>query len=836
MFSNAIKLENLNDYYNEGEQCIKPFLYKSQIVNEDDLSKPNLININRKNKEKKKKERGEISLTDCLACSGCVTNEETNFLKNQNAVEILNEIRKKKINIISLSLQSITALSVHYNFSIQRTQKKLCFLFKSLGFDYVYESSLSELIALNESKREFMLHFGKATRTGKQGEDYANHADDTLGSKRDHRLKSNRGSKTELTGGNLEKAVTNGSNLTKGNSNHASIYTREGNISLPVICSHCSGTVIYGEKNFDEEQLNLFSQVKSSQDIQGIILKILHLQKSINVTLPLLESLPPLRNFFNLYCKYESQFWAVCRKHYRRNHRFLPSGQADSGGNGRRGRSGSNGSSRGIRSSGRSRVNATPPTIYDINHVYLLYCFDKKLEAHRSNLPQENSLNQNMLSYLSYVSPRTFHPMREAANTDQQEKRNFHCVDAVLTTVELVELINDTGIDLMSLPEIPVDSVYDLLRGAMKGLETNKTKRGPDKAAADDTPPRTDAERIGSRNLHEVRELRELYDQLAEYTLRCGNRNNISMGYGEEIFKCVCRDVFNFEVDEKEFHLKYHDIVVLSLLEGEHCVFRVILSYGFKSMYSVIRKVKESRGGNAPQRNPPGKNPPRRNSSRRNSPWRNSPRSGTPPNPPGEEKKYDVEITYNLHFTGRIDYIELMACEKGCLFGCAQNIFSERVHRRTCCLCYNSRIFKKIAQQEVIENFDFLRSDERSDAEGGGGQGEDKTEGIICASEKHRRCDHHMQDVEASSSNEGETRYYYQLSNQQKVDTEKLFQKMYDNMHSEKLTRYVNSSKCDRDISVNSFLKNIGNFFNTETFHILKTSFSSKKKADIINW
>ncbi|CAI7721490.1 cytosolic Fe-S cluster assembly factor NAR1, putative [Plasmodium vivax] len=798
MFSNAIKLENLNDYYNEEEECIKPFLYKSQVANEDDLSEPNLINIKKKSKEKKKKERGEISLTDCLACSGCVTNEETNFLRNQNAVEILNQIRKKKINIISLSLQSITALSVHYNLPIQRTQKKLCFLLKSLGFDYVYDSSLSELIALNESKREFISHFVEATKTAQQSGHYQNGADDILGGKRDHRLKSKRGSKTELRGGN-----------------HAAAYTREGKSSLPLICSHCSGTVIYGEKNFDEEEINSFSKVKSSQDIQGIILKILHLQKSVHVTLPLLESPPPLRSFFNWYCTYGLEFWAVCRKHHRRNHGLLRPGPVGQEGSKRGGRGGSSGNG----------VTATPPTIYDINHVYLLYCFDKKLEAHRSNLPQQNSLNENMLAYLAHVSPRTIDPMRDTPNADQQ-KRNFHCVDAVLTTVELVELINNTEIDFASLPEMPIDSVYDLLRAAMRGVHADRTKRNPHEAAAEETPPTTHVERTAPPSLHE---LSEIYDHLAEYTLRCGNRNNISMGYGEEMFKYVCREVFNFEVDEREFHLQYHDIVVLSLLQGSHCVFRVILSYGFKSMYSVVRKVKEGKSGRAPGRSSPG-----RSLQRESSPGRTPPPSGTPPNPPGEANKYDVEITYNLHFTGRIDYIELMACEKGCLFGCAQNIFSEPVHRRTPCLCYNSRIFKKIAQQEVIENFDFLRSDGRSDAQGG--QAGDETGGILCASEKHTRCEDHMQDADASSINQGETQTGYELFNQPKVDTEKLFQKMYDTMHSDQFTVYVNSSKCDGDISVNSFLKNIGKFFNTETFHILGSSFSSKKKVDIINW
>ncbi|GAW81881.1 cytosolic Fe-S cluster assembly factor NAR1 [Plasmodium gonderi] len=892
MFSNAIKLENLNDYNNDAEECIKPFLYKSNIVNEADLEKPNLISINKKNK-KKKKERGEISLTDCLACSGCVTNEETNFLKSQNAIEILNHVKKKKINIISLSLQSVTALSVYYNLPIWKTQKKLSYLFKSLNFDYVYDSSVSELIALNESKKEFMQHFSENIRSACiGGSDNGSsiitkygktQMDDIVYTPRGELNKNNFNNfhdsdKLKRTTDQIQKRVQNVSKSAK--KTHTETNTRkkmEENFydtplhkknekekkkkkkkKLPLICSHCSGTVIYGEKNFDEELLNSFSEIKSSQDIQGIILKILHLQNTINVIRPLLEK-SPFKNFFNMCNNYESEFLSICRKHFFKNHNFLKSDSSE-------GSYTKNATSTHVGKRVNDKANndhtisnMVSPNIYDINHVYLLYCFDKKLEAHRSNLAEQNSLDHNIYTYISNANSCSYDSIKVPKILNENEKKNFYCVDAVLTTVELVELIKNLDIDFISLAEIPIDNVYNLLKKTQKSQvkmvkeiqvstgiskldafvdeeETYKYRKGKcnkmdkcfEEAAEECTiPPMREARET---NLEETLymdyskhisnyELDKMYDELENYALRCSSRNNISVGYGEEIFKYVCKHVFNFRVDENEFHLKYHDIVVLSLIENGHCVFRVILSYGFKSMYNVIKKLKERKNENMPHINesvqPEAKN--------------------TQDNPSCGVKKYDVKITYNLQFIGRIDYIELMACEKGCLFGCAQNIFSERVHTRSICSCYNSRIFKKIAEQEVIENFDFLHTYQKNN--GKKKLQQERVENVIsCSSKTHENCKMHAMDYDTLPHAKRETQNGYDLFDEQKVNTEKLFQKLYDTMHSDKFTLYVNSNICEKDFTITSFLKNIGNFFNTETFHILKRSFLSKKKVDIINW
>ncbi|CRH00991.1 cytosolic Fe-S cluster assembly factor NAR1, putative [Plasmodium relictum] len=849
MFSNAIKLENLNDYYNEGEECIKPFLYNSDKINENRQEKSNLININKKNK-RNKNERGEISLTDCLACNGCVTNEETNFLKSQNALEILNNLKKKKINIISLSLQSLTALSVYYNLPLSTTQNKLCFFLKALNFDYVYDSSLSELIALNEAKNEFIDFFCRKNPELHKKIDSTlydifenNTNENELNNKFKYKpnnfneeLKKNNNEKfsekkyinkkfsryNSYNGREKQdynrKNYNNNSNIIMNNYKYTNDHIEYGyktSNMLPLICSHCSGSVIYGEKNFEEELLNSFSKVKTSQDIQGIILKILHLHNGL-CTFPLIEDYF-FSNFFKFY-NYNIKFINICRKHFLKNRLFKRNIENNILEN----------------NDDNKLLKTSPLTIYDINHVYLLYCFDKKLEAHKSNIEQQKSIEQNMTNYLSHFISCENISNNNENNIGSDSKNKFYCVDAVLTTVELIELIKSMNIDFYTLPELSIDSVYSILKETNNKIRNiNKTHCQSIKEQYKSTTINTKLQKEEEKNVidkniykHKVAnenitnskeksiskilenepfnieyfankniELKYIYDKISNYSIRCGNKNNISMGYGEEIFKYVCKQIFNFNIEENNFNFKYEDIIVLSLFKNNKCVFRVVLSYGFKSMYKVIKKLKE-----------------------------NKTKEEIFDSEMNDEDTYEIKITYNLNFLGKIDYVELMACEKGCLFGCAQNIFSEYPNKFSSCSCHNFNIFKKLYNQKVIENFDFLFLDNYSTKE---------ENSCICSSEIHKKT-YFNKTKNNEQSEENEKNNYEILF--EKNDKEKLFQILYETMHSNKFTLYINSNKCTDDSNVNFFLKNIFYIFNTSTFHLLKSTFSSKKKLDIINW
>ncbi|ETW31664.1 hypothetical protein PFFCH_00922 [Plasmodium falciparum FCH/4] len=900
MFSNLIKLENLNDYNNEAEKCIKPFLYKNSSIDDEEnenfiqVERPNLINIKKiKKKNYNRKERGEISLTDCLACSGCVTNEETTFLKSQNCIEIINTVKKKKINIISLSLQSVTALSVYYKLPISTIQKKLCFFFKSLNFHYVYDSSLGELITLNEAKKEFLEYFFKNNETYENNNIYP--GDDHVGNVNRQKKKNilirkifndkNKKKKNPSYNDNNNDNNKNNdydnyndydndnykniSSYSNNSSNKFSLQYKDKKIgpkTFPLICSHCSGAVIYGEKNFDDDLLNSFSKIKSSQDIQGIILKILHLHNSVLYTYPSLNKYI-YNNFFRLY-NYKFNWLNICRKHFLKNYRFNDNASKKKNNN----FDNNNDNDMGV------FKEMETLNIYDINHVYLLYCFDKKLEACRIHEEQQISIENNMKNYLSRQNVDYNIFIKK-----EQDQNKFYCVDAVMTTVELIELINNMNIDFYTLPELYVDNIYNLIKricqddirgvqnivGAssdvlnenvssttkMKHIKNNDDDDDNDDDNNDDDnndddnndddnnddddnedddnndnnnydDDNNDDNNNNNNNIHtaeeykdksvatgnmneenkknnimlnhtEVNYMKYIYDDLfLHYLIRCSHKNNISMGYGEEIFKYVCKEIFNLQVDENRFNLKYEDIIVLSLFNNNNCVFRVILSYGFKSMHNVLRKIKEL------------KNEHTKN-------YKNVDEQVLH----HDQNKYHINITYNLLFNDRIDYVELMACEKGCLFGCAQNIFSEPVEKFSYCSCNNFDIFKKLDKQEIISNFDFLQ--ESNDKK-------KKETNKFCCNENHKN---YVMNSLCNNNNNNNIH-----TAEEYKDKEKLFKKLFNTMHDDQYILYVNSKNCIYDHTINSFLKNIFHVFNNANFHLFKATFSSKKKLDIINW
>lgn len=851
MFSNAVKIENLNDYTKESEECIKPFLYEVEATKPPQLEKPNLIHIKKKKTNtKSKKERGEISITDCLACSGCVTNEETSLLKSQNAKEILNATKNKKINIISLSLQSVIALSAYYKLPLPITQKKLCYLFKALNFDYVFDSSISELITLNEAKKEFLDYFYNKNGNTLNKTDLSNLTRDQknynqnsvpLIHQQNRYDKRSKGfSKHDIFESRKEE------NERKREIEKENEQTVQKQTQLPLLCAHCSGAVIYGEKNMDEDFLNSFSKIKSNQEIQGVLLKLLLLQRGI-YNLSLLKQIHS-NNFFK-FCKARWNFATVCEHHFLKNCNLL-----------------------------NSETEEKPSfllSLFDINHVYLLYCFDKKIEAHKNYLEQQKVVVENVESFLTHSSFVKTCPNPEEVNKNEpvhkkqktnrkteikstkenhKNKSQLRFVDSVLTTVELVELIKNMQINFYALPELEIDSVYDLLL-EYERKKVSKEKVQGETLCTDNQEGMCDEQTFHSKQkskhfeegeaiqvkgdnifnksdnnstqnygvdaekllIENELNLEEAFQRFSNYSIRIGNKNNISMGYGEEIFKEVCRNVFHFPLDENSFHFTYSDIIVFSLFKNNICVFRVVLSYGLKSMYKVISKIKRLRTPINDMSN-----------------W-----GENEIKPTQESNTYKVQVTYDLLFDGSIDYVELMACEKGCLFGCAQNIFSERSSDNvTECTCNNMRIFKLVHKQKTIVNWDFLSPKTFSEY--------NKTNTVSFEKNCIHKNSASNTDRIKNEANRWENKKeqeqqeeHTKKKNQslKRINIEHLFETLHNIMHDEKYTRYVKiSSNSINKSAADTFLKSLFYFFNKNNFHIFKGKISSRKKSDIINW
>lgn len=185
-----VKLENLNDFIQPSTSCVKPIQKKSQGV----VAKVD-----------------EINLSDCLACSGCITSAETILVQQQNYDELFKVINdnkcghSKKQVIVSLSLQSIAILASKYSVSAQEIAERLASFFLSIGCHKVYDISLARHLYLAECYKEYK--------------------------------------------------------------------ERKKNNLLPVISSACPGWICYVEKTNGELIIPYLSKVRSPQQIMGALIK-----------------------------------------------------------------------------------------------------------------------------------------------------------------------------------------------------------------------------------------------------------------------------------------------------------------------------------------------------------------------------------------------------------------------------------------------------------------------------------------------------------------------------------------------------------------------------------
>ncbi|KAK9696738.1 hypothetical protein QE152_g31410 [Popillia japonica] len=125
-FSGVLQLTDLDDFITPSQECIKPVQIEktktstgSKITIQEDGSYMQVDNLG----FTQKLQKVEITLADCLACSGCITSAESVLITAQSQEEMLrvfneNNIKKRndssdvKLVIVSVSIQPILSLSV----------------------------------------------------------------------------------------------------------------------------------------------------------------------------------------------------------------------------------------------------------------------------------------------------------------------------------------------------------------------------------------------------------------------------------------------------------------------------------------------------------------------------------------------------------------------------------------------------------------------------------------------------------------------------------------------------------------------------------------------------
>lgn len=227
-FSGALQLTNLDDFITPSQECIKPVQIKkgktktgSRItIQHEDADELEALNP-------PKLQKVEITLGDCLACSGCITSAEGVLITQQSQEEVLKVLNENNANkaagnvdeiktiVFTVSQQSILSLAYKYGGTdIEQFARRLTGYFKRLGADFVLNTKIADDLSLIESRNEFVERY-----------------------------------KTSIE-----------NNDTKSN-------------TLPMLSSTCPGWVCYAEKTHGHLILPNISTTRSAQQIMGMLVK-----------------------------------------------------------------------------------------------------------------------------------------------------------------------------------------------------------------------------------------------------------------------------------------------------------------------------------------------------------------------------------------------------------------------------------------------------------------------------------------------------------------------------------------------------------------------------------
>ncbi|XP_046745179.1 probable cytosolic Fe-S cluster assembly factor CPIJ010948 [Diprion similis] len=225
-FSGALQLTDLDDFITPSLECIKPIeIPKSKAktgakikIQEDGA----YVELNESGASEKL-QKVEITLADCLACSGCITSAESVLVTQQSQEELLRVLQENqnlrengkeeeaRFIVVSLSVQPVLSLAERYGLDPEIAARKLAGHFRQLGADMVLDMTAADDFSLLESAREFI-------------ERYKSSQDDVKG-------------------------------------------------QIPMLASSCPGWVCYAEKTHGNFILPYISVTKSPQQVMGSLVK-----------------------------------------------------------------------------------------------------------------------------------------------------------------------------------------------------------------------------------------------------------------------------------------------------------------------------------------------------------------------------------------------------------------------------------------------------------------------------------------------------------------------------------------------------------------------------------
>lgn len=157
--SAILSADDLNDFISPGVACIKPVELANPDTQEageveiqiDENGNP--LEISKIDGKAAALSPAQISLADCLACSGCITSAEEVLVAQHSHEQLLKAIEENqtsnKIFVASISHQSRASLAQAYGFSVEQMDRLLVnLLANQMGFRYVVGTALGRKLSL----------------------------------------------------------------------------------------------------------------------------------------------------------------------------------------------------------------------------------------------------------------------------------------------------------------------------------------------------------------------------------------------------------------------------------------------------------------------------------------------------------------------------------------------------------------------------------------------------------------------------------------------------------------------------------------------------------------
>lgn len=175
----SVFLGDLNDFINPSEACINPMFGESKssttetsasiTIESDTLElafEPSPVserpNVKTATTDVPANVTATISLSDCLACSGCISSAESVLITQQSVADFQRqmELRAFERTVISIAPQVRSSLAQRFELSCRQVHRKLITLFRVvLGANAVVDTVAAADLALVEARAEFLHRF-----------------------------------------------------------------------------------------------------------------------------------------------------------------------------------------------------------------------------------------------------------------------------------------------------------------------------------------------------------------------------------------------------------------------------------------------------------------------------------------------------------------------------------------------------------------------------------------------------------------------------------------------------------------------------------------------------